>query len=176
MAKKLTLSLAAAATVIAGGAAFAAPGGYGAGKDVTRAKVQERSSAMFDRMDANGDGMLDEADHTARLEKRFQKMDADGDGALSQQEFTAAHEKRGGKRGHKMGRHRGMRGMMGGMPRANADGPVTKAAFQAAALARFDAADANSDGTLTAGERKAAHQAMREQRKDRRAARNNTAS
>ena len=56
----------------------------------------------------------------------------------------------------------GMRGMMMARADADGDGTVSQAEFTSAALARFDSADANNDGTVTAEER-------REQRSERRA-------
>ena len=56
---------------------------------------------------------------------------------------------------------RGGHGMM--MARADTDGDkaVSQAEFQAAALARFDAADANKDGQVTAEERAAQREAWK---------------
>ena len=64
---------------------------------------------------------------------------------------------RGGPGGHK-GRHGGRHG--GGMKMlaladANGDKAVKKAEFRTAAEARFAKADTNSDGTISADERKA---------------------
>jgi hypothetical protein len=51
--------------------------------------------------------------------------------------------------------------MMGRMADTDKDGAVSQAEFMAAAMQRFDRADANHDGTVTRDERKAAFQAMR---------------
>lgn len=173
--KKIALTMTAASLLI-GGAAYAQTA-RGEKAAATRDAVAERTEAMFARMDANGDGVLDEADKTARMAKRFAQMDGNGDGMLSQAEFTAAHEAHAAKRearGERRGGERmGMRGQRGGrgggeamIKRAdtNSDGQVTRAEFQAAALARFDKTDADGDGTISADERKAA-------RPDRRGAR-----
>lgn len=185
--KKMSLLLATGA-LLAGGAAIAQPfGERGERGPATRDAVIERTDAMFAKMDANGDGVLNDADREAKLAERFAKMDTDGDGVLSQAEFTAAHEamrdKRaerrearaerrantmGGERmGRRGGRHHGPGGP-GGMIKAadtNQDGQVTKAEFQTAALARFDKADADGDGTVTREERRAAWQAMRAEKR-----------
>jgi hypothetical protein len=152
---------------------YAAPGmkadsdGNGA---VTKAEAMAAADARFAKMDANNDGSLNEADKAAMVKKRFAEMDADKNGAISETEFVAAHEARAAKRQDRremrMGRggpegkmgHRGGRG--GGMKmlaRADTDGDkaVSKAEFRVAAEARFAKADANSDGTITADERKA---------------------
>jgi len=96
-------------------------------------------------------------------------MDKDGNGKLSPEEAQAMHGKRRGKAmGGGKGMHEGMRGHRGGhgmmmMAKAdtNGDQQISKAEFTAAALARFDTADANKDGKVTKEERQAAHKAMR---------------
>jgi hypothetical protein len=182
--RKLTLSLlAGAAAIAAGGVAYAqAPS---AGGELTRAGVQQRAAQAFERMDANSDGKLDQADRAARHKARFDRIDADSNGAISYAEFTATHGERAERgdragRGERMGRggrggHRmDMRGgFMGGKADAGSDGAITQAEFQAAALQRFDRSDADNNGTVTAEERKAAREAMRQQR---RAQRDNQAS
>jgi Ca2+-binding EF-hand superfamily protein len=170
--RKLTLSLiAGAAAIAAGGVAFAqsAP----AGSAVTRADVRQHSAQAFERMDANKDGKIDQGDRDARQKTRFDRVDADSNGAITYAEFTAARGDRAGRGdrsedGERMGRrggHRmsmGMRGH-GGFGRmtdadANGDGAVTQAEFQAAAVQRFDRADADKNGTVTREERKATRQ------------------
>ncbi|NNC59144.1 MAG: hypothetical protein HKO05_04030 [Erythrobacter sp.] len=183
MMKKIALIL-ATGSLLAGGAVLAQPTGDRAERGpMTREAVVERTDARFAKMDANGDGVLNTADREARLAERFARMDADSNGAITQAEFMAAAEargemrkerrearaeKRGGdrmmRRGGRGGRHgHGM--MMMKKADTNQDGQITKAEFQAAALARFDKADADGNGTLTAEERRAAHKAMRAQRR-----------
>ena len=48
---------------------------------------------------------------------------------------------------------------------ADKDGTVTQAEFAAAALARFDQADANRDGTISVEERREARQHKRHDRR-----------
>ena len=167
--KKLALPI-VAVSLLAGGTAIAQSGGTERAAP-TRDQVVERTAERFARMDANGDGRLDQADRQARMAQRFAQMDTDNSGAITLEEMTAAHEqrrearadRRGGD-GERMGRHRGKRG--GGMKMlanidTDNDGAITQAEFEAAALARFDRADANGDGTVSAEERRAAHQARR---------------
>ncbi|WP_435416681.1 hypothetical protein WAB17_07205 [Parerythrobacter aurantius] len=177
--KKIALILATGSLVAAGAAVAQTAAPRGDGPPATRAAVAERTEAMFARMDANGDGVLSEADKAARAAEHFARMDTNGDGMLSQAEFLAAREARADKRDERQaaggdrrgGGRMGMRGGRGGpesmLQRADADsnGQVTKAEFQSAALARFDRADANGDGTISAEERKAARQAMRGERR-----------
>ena len=146
-----------------------------------------RKAAMFDRLDTDRSGSISQAELEARrgdrggkrriarpegapamtdaqkAERRaamFARIDADGNGALSRAELEAMHAKRGergaGKRGHRMG------GKMAAM-----DGTVTRQTFVANALTMFDRTDANRDGTVTAAERKALRDSMRERYKAR---------
>lgn len=163
---------------------------------VTRAEAQAKAAEMFTKMDVNGDGKLDAADRDAMIGKRFDAMDTNHDGQLSKQEFIAAHQKMPGMAGHgmdehgmdgpggamgpgmaghriggHMGGHMGMGGGMGrmaAMADTNGDHAISRDEFIAAAMKRFDAADANHDGKLTPEERKAAFRAgmkaMREHR------------
>lgn len=193
MKKTLTLGLSIAALAVAGTAvaqnAPAANRGDWANKTVSRAEVQTQAATMFDRMDANHDGKLDQADRAARKTQMFAKLDTDKNGQLSPAELEAGHKLRPGRSegapggdhagmagmdhgkmgGHKMG-GRGMHGGMGRMADANKDGTVTRAEFVAAALTRFDAGDSNRDGSLTPAERQAAHAAMKAQWQAKRAA------
>ena len=178
--RKFTLPLiaAGAATLAIGGTAIAQSGERGG--DMTRTEATAKAQERFAKMDANDDGVINEADREARQRAHFDRMDADNNGAISYDEFTAMHERRGemreGRRGggHKMGRRGGHRGggkmMMRGAD-ANNDGNITAAEFQAASLARFERADANNDGTVTPAERQAQRAELRANRQERRAAR-----
>jgi hypothetical protein len=178
-----------ALTLIAAAATFAVSGGASAqdrqipAHDLDRAAVQQHAAEAFGRIDANGDGRIDSADREARVKARFDRADADGDGAISYDEFTARSAGPGERPDHSGAEHRGPRGMRGMRghamgPRglgpnadADSDGAISKAEFEAAIVARFDAADADGDGTVTAAERKAQRDAMRQQWRERRAAR-----
>lgn len=193
--KRFTLALSAAAlalTAAAGGAALAQQhdmkhGMRGMMGDpmgdatITRPEAQAKAAAMFDKLDVNHDGKLDQADRAAKIAEHFDRMDTNHDGSLSRDEFVASHQNMGregmghegmepgkmGGEGHgKMGRP-GM-GMMGGMMGAmdaNHDRTITRAEFTAGALTRFDAADANHDGKLTKEERRAAMRAHMQERR-----------
>ena len=189
--KKLTLGLSATAIALIGAAALAQAGPMGAmkmdpmgDKTVTKAEAQAMAVQMFDKMDANHDGKLDQADRDAhraeRRAKMFDQLDTDKNGAISRDEFNAAH-KDGGKdggmggwghdgdkdhggpgmgHGGRMGHGGGM--MMAKMADTNQDGAIGKDEFLAAHAKHFDMADANHDGKLTPDERKSAHQKMRD--------------
>ena len=102
----------------------------GAQRDQTRAEAQQRADMMFQMLDSNRDGSVtkDEAD----------------------QVFAKFQQSRGGDAGR------------GGRTRALIDQAFATTAslnqqqFEAQALARFDAADANRDGVVTAAERQQA--------------------
>ena len=192
--KTLTLLSGAALLAVAGIAL--AQGGPGPGRpgpdaDVTRQQVIERTDEMFARLDANHDGRVTPDEARAMGEHRrdemrqhmFDRLDANHDGNISRDEFAQAHAMHGGPGGP--GGHHGMR--MGPPPPGGPGGPegpgghgmhgarmfgdqgfVTLEQMRARALERFDRADANHDGTLTAAERHAAHES--DARRPRRAA------
>lgn len=160
------------ALALTSGIAFAAveaPKGAAleADRELTRAQVEARVAARFERLDADRDGKLTPADRAAArtrmADTMFERLDADRNGAISRDEWTAgaarlaaAHEG-AGRRGRP-----GMRGA-GFIARAdgNDDGAVTLDEMRAQALARFDRADANKDGKISAAEREQARAAMR---------------
>lgn len=170
-------SLAAIAAALGVTAAVAAPGGMRHPlADMTRAQASAKAGEHFDRMDANKDGKLDAADRSARQAQMFDRLDTDRNGSISRAEFDAHRAGPGGRggpdgdrpmgrhMGGPGGRHGGPDGDMGGMmlrADANGDHALTKAEFVNAALARFDAADTNKDGTVSVAEHQAARQAMK---------------
>lgn len=162
MRKSMTLLLAATAALTAG-AAYAQPEARGA---TTRAEVEQRTVERFGRMDANRDGVLNEADRDAARRQAFDSIDADKDGSISFAEFDARRDGRPEARAERGGRGPGRGDGRGGPGMARAadadnDGTVTQAEFTTAALARFDRADANNDGTISRDERRGARQQLR---------------
>ena len=184
--RKLILSLAAGATALAfGGVAYAQPA-EAPSHEFTRAAVEQRADRAFDKLDANHDGKLDQADGEAREKVRFDRIDANHDGVVTYAEFTASRaqfdqarkervvqQSADGERSARDERRgfAGHRGAFARMADADKDGAVTKAEFQASALQRFDRLDANHDGTVTADEAKAARDNMRRQWQSRHEAR-----
>ncbi|MBJ7438824.1 MAG: hypothetical protein JHD35_07340 [Sphingopyxis sp.] len=183
MNKKIAfLTLAAALIAVPVIAAPGAKGDTDGNGTVSRAEVQTHTAQMFAKLDANKDGKIDPADraaqHAERQAKMFAAIDADGNGSISKAEWDkhgtdraakraergdkradagqAGEGKRHGMRGHgKRGGHHGMRGGIMAKADTNGDKAISQAEFQTAALARFDSADANKDGQVTAEERKA---------------------
>ena len=185
MNKKISLFTLAAALVAV--PVLAAPGGADGKAVQTRVDAEAKAAQMFARMDANKDGKIDATDraaqHAEKQSKMFASLDADGNGSISKAEWdqhgadrAAKRAERGdrradagldGKRGMR-GDHHGPRGghhgMMMGKADTNGDKAISQAEFQTAALARFDAADANKDGQVTAEERQAQRGAWRAKR------------
>lgn len=187
MNKKISLFTLAAALVAV--PVLAAPGGADGNAVQTRADAQARATQMFAKMDANKDGKLDATDRAAqraeRQAKTFASLDADGNGSISKAEWdkhgadrAAKRAERGEKRAEAgeagEGKRHGMRGghgkrgghhgMMMGKADTDGDKAISQAEFQTAALARFDAADANKDGQVTPEERQAQRGAWRAKR------------
>ncbi|MEO0030706.1 MAG: hypothetical protein RIS94_464 [Pseudomonadota bacterium] len=161
------------------------------GKDrtITWTDAKAKADEAWTRLDVNKDGKLDQADRDAKMVEMFDKIDTNHDGAISRDEFLAHHrammmnhDKDGhpgpdgrppmagmdheGHDGHEG--HGGPGGMMDRGPMhllemadANKDGTVTRAEYDAAVKAHFDAADTNHDGKITPEERRAAFGKMR---------------
>lgn len=140
-----------------------------------RAEMQTR---MFDRMDADHNGSITREEmaqaHAQMGEHRgggrgmmrhrgMRHHGPGGPGGPGGPEGHGMHGDHGGP-GGPGGEGRGMRGqrMFG------EQGFVTRDQMRERALARFDAADADHNGTLTAAERQQARGAMRERRRERR--------
>ena len=178
--KKSLIGLTLLALGLAGGAyaAETMPGGDPLGdKTQTKAEFMAKGAQMFDKMDVNHDGKLDQGDRVAHEGQMFDRIDTNHNGSLTRDEFMAAHKPgpgaggpaaegldgpRGGHGKGPKGAHGDHRGgmMMLKMADTNNDGAVSKDEFLAAHVKHFDMMDANHDGQLTQAERKAARQKM----------------
>jgi hypothetical protein len=178
----IKIMTAAALAMLAAGSVAAAQEAPRIAADLTRVEAQARASAMFDKLDLNHDGKLDQADRDLRVQRRFDAIDTDHSGQISREEFAAGRERgphpvgpdgpppfadgkpgpawHGGPRGAAQGHGPGVGGPMGHMGGPDHDGVIARDAFVAGELKRFDAADADHNGTLTPAERQAAHKAM----------------
>lgn len=131
----------------------------------TRAAAEAKVRQYFAKVDADSDGFVTAQDMSAiraqAKDKRFERLDADNDGSISRSEFESSNAgtRRGGQRGMKMG---AMGGQLMMMADANKDGRVALNEAVAGAMTMFDRADTDKNGTLTAEERRAARQAMRD--------------
>jgi EF hand len=178
--------LSGAALLAIAGAATAQPGPRpDRDADLTRQQAVERADRMFDRLDANDDGQVSREDGEARRAQRrerradrlFERLDLNRDGSITRAEVAQARARHGEQRAER-GERRGMRGHRGGrhgfaMRRHRMLGEaeaLTAEQFRARALERFDRADANHDGTLTAAERREAREQRRQHRGDERPA------
>lgn len=130
------------------------------------ARHAEKRAQMFDRLDANKDGSISKAEwdqaDAAREAKRAEWKAKRGERAGAPGEGGERHAMRG-HHGGKRGGHGGHGGPGGWMKAdANGDKAISQAEFVAGALVRFDRMDANKDGKVTAEERQAMRQAMRD--------------
>ena len=184
--KKTTLAASAAVALTAATAlyavypAFAEPGRDPMGNGTeTWADARAKADIMWTKLDVNKDGVLNAADREAKMAEMFDMIDANHDGSISKAEFMDHHKKMmeggwkgrdgapgagpGGGMGMMMGRGAHMLHEMAEKADTNHDKTITRAEFDTAVKARFDAADTNHDGQLTAAERRAAWMAMRGQ-------------
>ena len=156
---------------------------------ISRAEFVDGRVARLTAVDANRDGSVSAEERQSgidtrrnqRVSARFETLDKNGDGSLSREEFTAReprgdraqHAGRGGRDGMGRGGHRGGGRGHGGErgQGAEARGPLVIADVSARMATQFDRMDANRDGFITADERTAARQSMRDQRGERRAER-----
>ncbi|MCH8489879.1 MAG: hypothetical protein LAT81_08125 [Oceanicaulis sp.] len=113
----------------------------GPDEDLQRADFVEFLGAEFDFRDRNGDGVLNADDASPAQQARMERM-------RNSPRAQAWRERRGG----------------------DASGPreITRDAFIENGLSMFDRVDANGDGVVTAEERRAAAEAMRERMRERR--------
>jgi len=155
MTNKLRIGLgaAAAAALLAGGAALYAEAGGPHGP-----------MAMFD---SDGNGAITLAEARAGAAKMFAGADADKDGRVTQEEMRAFHGRMGDHhRGPNGGGHHGgppEGGRPGGPMHldADGDGALTLAEAQSGIEQHFAKIDSNRDGSITETEMRAAHEAHR---------------
>lgn len=144
-------ALIAAAGILVAGAAAAEP-------QLTQSHA-ERARGTLQRMDTNGDGVIDRSEAAAhpRMSAMFDRLDRNGDGRLDAGERPRTHGKDA--------RH--LPGPMIGAIRLDADGDgrVSRAEAADSRLAeRFEAMDRNRDGYLVASELRDAGRQRRQQR------------
>ncbi len=131
------------------------------------AKRAEMQAAAFERFDANKDGSISKAEWDQASADRAAKRGERGERrAEAGEPGQHGGHRMGGRHGKRGGHHGGPGGRDGMMMKAdtNGDKAISQAEFQTAALARFDAADANKDGQVTAEERQAQRAAWKAKR------------
>jgi hypothetical protein len=131
--KTLIAAAAIGASLVSAPALAQGAGGGWMQRDQTRVEAQQRTDRLFQMLDANHDGTLTRAE---------------ADQALAQFQASGGDEENGGRRGARLQR-------MIEQAFAGAQS-LTLQQFEAQSLARFDAADLNHDGTVTAAERQQA--------------------
>ncbi|TCD06521.1 EF-hand domain-containing protein [Erythrobacteraceae bacterium CFH 75059] len=144
---------AAASTVAAAQPAERAP--------QTREAAIAQAERAFAALDANGDGVVDARDMETRRQQMFARLDTNGDGVVSRAEWDAA----AAQRAQRGGDRRAGAGPRGRWAQREGATGLTREQFVAAATARFDRADANRDGTVSADERRAVREAFRTERR-----------
>ncbi len=127
MVNKSLIAIAAMATALAGGIAFA----EGAGG--------------FAAADKDGDGKVSVAEIDERRRDFVAKADADKDGFITEAEMSALRDRKKAERQAKF------------FPDANKDGFVDRREHDDAARARFAGLDKNADGRLSEDEMRAGH-------------------
>ncbi|WP_162305829.1 EF-hand domain-containing protein [Oleisolibacter albus] len=105
------------------------------------------AQAMWEKMDTNKDGVVDEAEFKAARAEMFKRMDKDGDGKISKADFPAAMDQA------RTQRHAEMQNRMFDQLDTNKDGFVTADEFAAGAGKGFERFDRNDDGKLTPEDR-----------------------
>ena len=133
--KSLVILSGVLAAVLAAGAALAEEG----------SPSRSHGAAMWDELDADGDGQVTLGEMTEHQRAMFAEADADGNGAISKEEMKAHFQKHHGE----------MRARMLGD--ANGDGAVTRAEYDLRTAEHFDELDADHDGVLSEEEIAAAH-------------------
>lgn len=155
---------------------------------ISEADFVARRTQALRAADANGDGQVSAEERLAqrqkmrseRMEARFTRLDTNADGQISREEFMADHAQMGHmSRTRGEGARHNARRMAGhgahqrgeGRMQAMADRTVDIASVEQKARESFARMDANRDGQLSAEERRAARQTMRESRRGERTAR-----
>ena len=64
-----------------------------------RARLERRVARRFENLDSDGDGLISAAEHAAREHPMFERADANEDGLLTMEEIRAAAPKRHGRHG-----------------------------------------------------------------------------
>lgn len=139
--------------------------------EVSRAEMQSAREARLERRQERREARRNARQASGKTD-RFAMLDLDGSGGLSQEEMATARAQRGDRTSTETAMQPARRAAMRmGKARtmlraADADGnrAVTRAEFDAALMQRFSRLDADNDGTVTAAERKAARESMRQRR------------
>lgn len=137
-----------------------------ADREAARAERRAQAEARFAQADKNADGRLDRAEAEAmnpRLASHFDRVDANGDGLLAKEEMAQARQRMMQARQAGQGKRGYAAGLFAGMD-DDKDGALTRVEIGDKAprlVEHFSAIDTDGDGRITRDEMKAHHQAMR---------------
>lgn len=130
-----------AATIAAGGAAFAAQAGRDHAEDDGHrgGRMHHGPGQLFEKADTDGNGTITRAELDAAQAAHLKDIDRDGNGAVTVEEMDAQHRE---ERLARMSEH---------LKRLDADknGVVTTAEFAAGHRKHVEKLDANGDGQIT---------------------------
>jgi Ca2+-binding EF-hand superfamily protein len=116
------------------------------------AAAADRAAAFFDRVDANHDGVIDEAEAQAVRKAMFDRVDTNHDGYITQDEAEAARQRwrqRAEAAGHKLPERAGS-GTWFAKADTDGDRRISWAEFDATGHDRlFQRFDLNHDGMIT---------------------------
>ena len=119
---------------------------------------------MFDRADADKNGMLSEAEVLAAAGTIFTRRDANKDGALDTADADAMKSKDHSEKGHGKGGEERAERMLKRLD-ADGDGKVSQAEMLAQATKTFDRFDTDKNGEVSKAEVQAKQEAFRDARK-----------
>lgn len=141
------------------------PGDVNEDGNLTLAELRAGIADRFQKMDANADGKVDEAERAALQEARKERWEA-RKAKMAERGVERPERSQRGERPHRG--ERGERGKRGNLD-ANGDGSITLAELEAPAVERFQRMDTNGDGTVTKAEHEAARAAMKARWQERKA-------
>lgn len=118
--------------------------------------AQPAQTEVFERADANRDGLITLAEFKASRTQQFDRFDRNGDGSISQADVGRIAQFRP-EIGQRLN-------MLIQTADANQDRRVTKAEFAAAPAPIFERADTNRDGVVSKSELEVLRQALNKER------------
>lgn len=131
-----------------------------------RADRGDRGAGLFERQDANGDGLLSRNEIPEQVRERIMAADANGDGALSREELREAMPRGPRAPGGEEVSPEERRARMMERLDANGDGKLQVSELPERMRERMAQADVNHDGVLSDQEMEALGESWRERRGD----------
>lgn len=134
--------------------------------DGERADRGDRGAGLFERQDANGDGLLSRSEIPEEFRERIMAADANGDGAVSREELRQAMVRGTRRPGGEDTSPEERRARMMERLDANGDGKLQLSELPERMRERMAQADVNHDGVLSDEEMEALGESWRERRGD----------